>query len=181
MDICWKNGQKLEWPGDFFFDDWDWWIPSIVTSYPSIYLTLILSIFRWCGLRTYHSKTTFLEIDTPIIQTFSLDFKLSPWTQRRQEYNSKTLCLLQSKVCWQLSHMKRDYSSFALKYILQDQALPVNLQHRARANYGQPVVLSTVQDGICMSPMAFSTFMGIGVFIVGSVVMLASYLRRPKA
>lgn len=65
--------------------------------------------------------------------------------------------------------------------IFQNQALPVDLRHRARQRRGgQPVVLATVQDGICMSPFGFSMFMGLGVALIAATIVIVSFKLRPS-
>uniref|UniRef100_A0A915BVV8 ZP domain-containing protein n=1 Tax=Parascaris univalens TaxID=6257 RepID=A0A915BVV8_PARUN len=63
----------------------------------------------------------------------------------------------------------------------QAQALPLDLRHRPRQHYGQSVVLSAVQEGICMSPMGFSVFIGMGILAVAALVVLLSYIRQHKS
>ncbi|VDK60503.1 unnamed protein product [Gongylonema pulchrum] len=68
----------------------------------------------------------------------------------------------------------------ALEISDDSQALPVDLRHRARLRHaGQPVVLATVQDGICMSPFGFSMFMGLGVALVAATIVIVSFKLRP--
>uniref|UniRef100_A0A914SA68 Uncharacterized protein n=1 Tax=Parascaris equorum TaxID=6256 RepID=A0A914SA68_PAREQ len=62
----------------------------------------------------------------------------------------------------------------------QAQMLPADLRHRARQLYGQPVVLSTIQNGICLSPMGLAILMGIGVLVVAGVVVFTSYTGKTK-
>ncbi|VDK51122.1 unnamed protein product [Anisakis simplex] len=60
----------------------------------------------------------------------------------------------------------------------QNQALPADLRHRARQQFGHPIVLSpTLQDGICMSPMGLSMMMGIGVVLIAAFVVLINYIQ----
>lgn len=62
----------------------------------------------------------------------------------------------------------------------QNQALPVDLRHRARLHLaGQPVVLAAVQNGICMSPLGFSMFMGLSVALIAAVIVTISFKLRP--
>lgn len=56
----------------------------------------------------------------------------------------------------------------------------MDLRHRARLQHGgQPVVLATMQNGICMSPLGFSVFMGMGIALVAAVIVILSYMTRP--
>lgn len=68
----------------------------------------------------------------------------------------------------------------SIKVAFQAPMLPADLRHRARQLYGQPVVLSTIQDGICMSPMGLAILMGIGVLVVAGVVVFTSYTGETK-
>lgn len=61
----------------------------------------------------------------------------------------------------------------------QASALPIDLRHRA--TLGKQVVLSTVQEGICMSPLGFSIFMAMGAALVAAVVVVATCVMRPQS
>uniref|UniRef100_A0A914RZS3 ZP domain-containing protein n=1 Tax=Parascaris equorum TaxID=6256 RepID=A0A914RZS3_PAREQ len=74
-----------------------------------------------------------------------------------------------------------NYNAQSHTYKPVAQALPIDLRHRARQHYGQPIVLSAVQNGICMSPMGFSMFMGMGIVVVAAIVALLSYVHQRKA
>uniref|UniRef100_A0A915PLM4 ZP domain-containing protein n=1 Tax=Setaria digitata TaxID=48799 RepID=A0A915PLM4_9BILA len=68
----------------------------------------------------------------------------------------------------------------ALEISEDNQALPVDLRHRGRLHHlGQPMVLATVQNGICMSPFGFSIFMGLSVALVAAVIVTISFKLRP--
>ncbi|VDN56971.1 unnamed protein product [Dracunculus medinensis] len=66
----------------------------------------------------------------------------------------------------------------ALDILDQNQVLPDEIRYRARLQYGQPVVLQTVRNGICISPIGFSMFIGIGIFIVAASMVLTKFLRK---
>uniref|UniRef100_A0A914ZKP4 ZP domain-containing protein n=1 Tax=Parascaris univalens TaxID=6257 RepID=A0A914ZKP4_PARUN len=57
--------------------------------------------------------------------------------------------------------VRTDFS--ALDISDRDEALPMDLRHRARHAHGQQVILSAANEGICMSPFGFSIFMGLAV------------------
>nr|CTP81397.1 Bm5273 [Brugia malayi] len=68
----------------------------------------------------------------------------------------------------------------ALEISEDNQALPVDLRHRARLHLGgQPVVLAAVQNGICMSPFGFSMFMGLSIALIAAVIVTISLKFRP--
>uniref|UniRef100_A0A1I8EY59 Cuticlin protein n=1 Tax=Wuchereria bancrofti TaxID=6293 RepID=A0A1I8EY59_WUCBA len=68
----------------------------------------------------------------------------------------------------------------ALEISEDNQALPVDLRHRARLHLGgQPMVLTAVQNGICMSPFGFSMFMGLSIALIAAVIVTISLKFRP--
>ncbi|KHN78993.1 Cuticlin-1 [Toxocara canis] len=62
----------------------------------------------------------------------------------------------------------------------QNQALPDDLRHRAHLRRSQPMILSSVQDGICFSSFGFSLVLAVGVALLAVVVAVASYLLRAQ-
>ncbi|CAG9539277.1 unnamed protein product [Cercopithifilaria johnstoni] len=68
----------------------------------------------------------------------------------------------------------------ALEISEDNQALPVDLRHRARLHLGgQSMVLAAVQNGICMSPFGFSMFMGLSIALIAAVIITISFKFRP--
>ncbi|KHN87066.1 Cuticlin-1 [Toxocara canis] len=63
----------------------------------------------------------------------------------------------------------------------QEQALPVDLRHRVGQHYGPQVVLATVHEGICVSPIGFSVLMGVSVLAVAVAFVALSFMRKSKA
>uniref|UniRef100_A0A0M3HVF5 ZP domain-containing protein n=1 Tax=Ascaris lumbricoides TaxID=6252 RepID=A0A0M3HVF5_ASCLU len=61
------------------------------------------------------------------------------------------------------------------------QLLPNELRHRASQIYGQPVVLHSVEGGICISSIGLSTLMVMCVAMLVSMALIVFYLRKSKA
>nr|AAB66646.1 CUT-1-like cuticlin protein precursor [Ascaris lumbricoides] len=74
--------------------------------------------------------------------------------------------------------VRTDFS--ALDISDRDEALPMDLRHRARHARGQQVILSPANEGICMSPFGFSIFMGLAVALAAAVVVVVSFKLRPQ-
>uniref|UniRef100_A0A0M3HU21 ZP domain-containing protein n=1 Tax=Ascaris lumbricoides TaxID=6252 RepID=A0A0M3HU21_ASCLU len=74
--------------------------------------------------------------------------------------------------------VRTDFS--ALDISDRDEALPMDLRHRARHAHGQQVILSPANEGICMSPFGFSIFMGLAVALAAAVVVVVSFKLRPQ-
>ncbi|KHN85908.1 Cuticlin-1 [Toxocara canis] len=74
--------------------------------------------------------------------------------------------------------VRTDFS--ALDISDRDEALPVDLRHRARHVHGQQMILSAVTDGVCMSPFGFSIFMGVALALVVAFAVVVSFKLRPQ-
>uniref|UniRef100_A0A9J2P2H9 ZP domain-containing protein n=1 Tax=Ascaris lumbricoides TaxID=6252 RepID=A0A9J2P2H9_ASCLU len=62
----------------------------------------------------------------------------------------------------------------------QTQALPLDLRHRPQEQYERAVILSAIQDGICISPLSILMLMGVAVIIVAAFTVLFSFIRPSK-